>query len=78
MLSQISEINKVQSFIPLYLKCIPTLDVKIDESLKVKGCTLVLTSPGENVSSKERTQEEEQTSSNHIIIQEANNLDSEI
>jgi len=50
----------------------------MDESLKVKRHALVLTGHGANASTKERTKEDEQASSNHITVQEVDGLDSEI
>ena len=50
----------------------------MDDALKVKRCVLVLTSHGAIASSKGRTQEEEQAFSNHVTMQEVNELDSEI
>ena len=39
------------------MKCVSTLDVKVDNSLKEKRCVLVLTGHGTRVSVKERTKE---------------------
>ena len=60
------------------MKRVSTLDVKKEDFLKAKRCTLVLTSHWANTSSKERTKEEEQAFSYHITVQKADELDSEI
>jgi len=73
----LGEPNQVQSFIPSHTKCISTLDVKIDGSLKVKICTLVITSCDASSNSKEKIKEE-QASSDHVIVQEADNLKAEV
>ena len=44
MFNQLNETNEVQSFVPSHMKCVSTLDVKIDGYLKVKRRTLVITS----------------------------------
>jgi len=75
MFSRLGEINEVQSSIPSCINRVSTLHVKMDASLQVKRCTLVLTGYGANASSKERTEEEEQVSSNHVTVQEADDLD---
>ena len=41
MFNQLNETNEVQSFVPSHMKCVSTLDVKIDGYLKVKRRTLV-------------------------------------
>jgi len=58
------------------MKCVSTLDVNMYGSIKVKRCTLVLTSQRANANLKEWIKEEEQASFYHIIVQEPNNLDS--
>jgi len=40
------------------MKRVSTLDVKVDDSLQIKRCLLVLTSHGDIARSKERTEEE--------------------
>jgi len=72
LVSAILEINEVQSSIPVRIKCVSTLEVKVDDLLKVKRCTLVLTGHWANASLKERT--EEQASSNHVTIQKVNDF----
>ena len=59
------------------MKRVSTLDVKIDDSLKVKRRTLVITICGPNSNSKDGIKDEDQASSNHIIVQEADDLDTE-
>ena len=56
--SCLGEINKVQSSMPLCIKHVSTLDVKKDDSLRVKTCIPVPTGHGAIVRSKERTKEE--------------------
>ena len=46
------------------MKLVSTLDVKVDDLLKVKRHVLILTVHGAKANLKERTKEEEQTSSN--------------
>jgi len=53
--SRLGKTNEVQSSIPSRMKCVSTLDVKVDDSLKVKGCVLILTGHGAKANSKERT-----------------------
>jgi len=53
--SRLGKTNKVQSSIPSRMKRVSTLDVKVDNSLKVKRRVLILTHQGAKVSSKERT-----------------------
>jgi len=72
--SRLGKINEVQSSIPSRMKRVFTLDVKVDDSLKVMRRVLVLTGHGAKASSKERTKEVEQASSNRAIIQGANDL----
>jgi len=76
--STLDVINEAQSFIPSCMKCVYTLDVKTDGSLKVNSCTLILTGNEANTSSKEWIKEEEEACFNHITVQEVDNLDSEI
>ena len=68
--SHFGEINEVQSSIPSSMKHVFTLDVKMDNSLKVKGRILIVIDHGAKASLKERTKEEKQASSNRITIQE--------
>ena len=74
--NHLCEINDFQSSILSRMKWVSTLNVKTDDSLKVKTHTLVLTSRKANAISKERTTEEEQASCNHVTVQEANDLNS--
>jgi len=66
--NRLGESNKVQRFIPSHMKRVSTLDVKIDGSLKVKRCTLVITSCDCSSNSKDEIKDEDQVSSNHITI----------
>jgi len=50
------------------MKRVSTLDVKVDDLLKVKRCTLVLTVHKAKASSKEGTKEKEQASLNRTTI----------
>jgi len=54
----LGEINNVQSTIPSRMKCIFTLDVKIDRSLKVNRCTLVINSYVASSNSKGKIKKE--------------------
>ena len=55
-----------------------TLDVKADDSLKVKRRTLIITSYEASLNSKGIIKEEEQTSSNYILVQGADDLKVEV
>jgi len=72
--SHLGKTNKVQSSISSRMKCVSTLDVKVNDSLKVKRRVLILTGLGAKANLKERTKEEEQTSSNRDTNQEVNAL----
>jgi len=60
------------------MKRIFTLGVNIDGSLKVKTYTLVITSCETSSNSKGQIKEEEQPSSNHVTIQEVNDLEAKV
>ena len=60
--NRLGKTNEIQSSIPSRMKRVSTLDVKVDDSLKVKRHVLVLTGHGAQASSKGRTKE--QASSN--------------
>jgi len=60
------------------MKRFSSLDVKTDDSLRVKRHTVVSTGQRENSDSNEEADEEEVVSSNHITIHEYNDSDSEI
>jgi len=68
--NRLGRINEVESSILSRMKHVSTLDVMVDDSLKVKRHILVLIGHGAKASSKERTKEEEQASSNCITSQE--------
>jgi len=52
--------------------------MKIDGSLRVKGCTMIFTHQWRNFDCEKENEQEEATSSNHIIIQKYENSDSKI
>jgi len=60
------------------MKCVSTLDIKIDGSLKVNRGTLVITSCEASSNSKDETKEEDQVFSNRITIQEGDDLEMEV
>ena len=60
------------------MKRVSTLDVKINGSLKVKRCTLVITSCNASSNAKDEIKDEDQFSSNHITIWEASDLEIEV
>jgi len=62
--------NEVQSAIPARMKCLSTLDVSIDGSLRVKRRTMVFTGHKAHPSPSEKVIERELASSNHITMQE--------
>jgi len=76
--SHLGEVNDVQNSIPSSTKCISTLDVKTDDSLKVKRCTLVITNCKASPNSKEKIKGDGQDFFHLITIQEANDLEDEI
>jgi len=78
MFSRLGEENDVQSSIPSHMKYIYTLDVKIDGSMKVKRCTLVITNCETSLNSKGKVEEGKQASSDHIIVQEADDLEAKM
>ena len=76
--NKLGETNEFQSFIPSRMKHVLTLDVKIDGFLKVRRCTLVITSCDASLNSKDKIKDEDQVSSNHITIREADDLEAEV
>jgi len=56
--SRLGKTNEVQSSIPSRMKHVSTLDVKVDDSLKVKRRILIITRQGATASPKERTREQ--------------------
>jgi len=54
------------------------LDVKIDGPLKVKRRTLVITNCDTNSNSKTEIKDKDQVFSNHIMIWEADDLETEV
>ena len=60
------------------MKRVLTLDVKIDGFLKVKRRTLVITSCDASSNSKDGIKDKDQVSSNHITIQEADDLETKV
>ena len=78
MFNHLGETNEVQRFVHSRMKCIYTLDVKIDASLKVERRNLVITSCKASMNSKDEIKEEEQVCSKHITIREANDLEAEV
>jgi len=59
------------------MKHISFLDIKTDDSLKVKRHTIVITSYEASSSSKEKTKEDGQASSHPITAQEVDDLEAE-
>ena len=76
--NRMGETNEVKSFVPSHMKRVFTLDVKIDGSLKVKRLTLVITNCRARSNSKDKVKDEEQVSSNHIIVLKANDFEVEV
>jgi len=66
VLSQLGELNEIQSSIPSRMKRVSNLDVRMDNSLKVKRCILVLTCYRTRVSPKERTLLNKRLNYSHI------------
>ena len=60
------------------MEFISTVDIKIDGSLKVKRCTLVITSYEAHLNSKDEIKDDDQVSFNHITIREADDLETEV
>jgi len=56
------------------MKRVSTLDVKSDGSLRIKRCTLVITSYETSSNSKAKIKDEEQASSHPIAVREADDL----
>jgi len=56
------------------MKRVSTLDVKSDGSLRIKRCTLVITSYETSSNSKGKIKDEEQASSHPIAVREADDL----
>ena len=78
VLNYLGKTNEIQSFIPSHMKHVPTLDVKIDGSLQAKTHTLVITSCDANSNSKDEIKDEDQVSSNHIMIWEADDMETKV
>jgi len=76
--NRLGEAREVQSLIPSCMKRVSMLDVKIDGSLKVKRRTLVITNYDASSNSKDKIEEEDQVSSNHNMIREVDDLETEI
>ena len=74
----LGEVNEVQSSVSSHMKRISTLDVKTNGSLKVKRCTLLVSSYGTSSNSKAKIKDEEQPSSYPITIREADDLEDDI
>jgi len=60
--SHLGEVNEIRSSVLSHMKCVSTLDVKTNGTLKVKRCTLVVTSCEANSNSKEKFKENGQAS----------------
>ena len=78
VLIHLGEINEIQSTITSCMKGISTLYIKNEGSLKLSRRTLVLIGCETSNSSKEIAKAEQQVSSNHIIVQETDDLDTDI
>jgi len=74
----LGEVNKVQSSIPSCMKCVSILDVKTNNSLKVKRHTVVITIFEASSNSKEKIKEEEQASSKHVKVRETDKLEAKV
>ena len=57
------------------MKLVFTLDIKIDGYLKVKRCTIVITSYKASSNSKGKVEKEEQVSSNHVTVRVIDDLE---
>jgi len=66
--SRLGEVNRVQCSIPSRMKCISSLDVKTEGSLKVRRRTLVITNCEANSTSKEKIQWDGQASFHPITV----------
>jgi len=73
--NNLGEVNEVQSSISSCIKCIAALDIKNDGSLKVKRCSLLITSCDASSNSKDKIKDEEQASSHLVTIWEADDLE---
>jgi len=73
-----SEVNEVQSSVYSCRKCIFTLGVKTNDSLKVKRNIAIITNCEASSNSKGKIKEEELTTSDHVIVREASNLEAEV
>ena len=78
MFSRLDEVNEVQSSVPSCVKCISTLDVKTDGSIKVKRRTLVITNCEANSNSEEKIKGDGQASFYPVTIREDDNLEDDI
>ena len=78
MFNHLGKLNEVQSSIPSRMKRIFDLDIKTNSSLKVKRCTLVITSYETSSNSKEQIKEDGKASSHPITIWVANDLEVEV
>ena len=68
----------MKNFVPSRMKHVSTLDVKIGDSLKVKRRTVVITICNASLNPKDKIKNENQVSSNHIMIREADDLETEV
>jgi len=75
VLNHLGEASEVQSLIPSHIKRISMMDAKIDGSLKIKRRTLVITNYDASLNLKDKIEEEDQVSSNHITIREVDDLE---
>jgi len=73
--SRLGEMNEIKSSIPSRMKRISTLDVKIDGSLKVKRCTLVITNYEASSTLKEKIQRDKQAPFHPVTVREAIGLE---
>jgi len=76
--NRLSDGNGVQSSMASCMKQFSALDVKADGSLSVKRCTIVFIGQQGNFDTSKGDEKEEVTSSNHIIVQECEDLELEI
>ena len=61
-----------------HMKHVSTLEVKNNGSLKVKRCTLVITSCEASSNSKGKIEKEEQDFSNQVTVQEIGDLEAKV
>jgi len=76
--SRLGVINEVKSSIPSRMKCFSNLDVKTDDSLRVKRRTVIFMGQQNNSNSSNKAEEEEVIPYNHITAYECDDSGSQI